>query len=264
MPVAQYVIGPPTRPNIRHDNGFLDKFPRRRPATKDYEEYARWVSKLEGAEAIQGVPFVPHNELPDALAAYRHFLRGKGRDRVFSYERFVTNDPNGAMILSNAILDARQGAELLYQQHFAGQSPVHFQMSGNAIPVGDVRYPSFPYPKTENWQKAIGAHMIWISAEVDVELASGSPSFTMLMVLHAEDRYNFNPGAKDIATGIPDSANGIFEVTGLANQYMNTSALERKVMWSRTSAAQSSTRPGEGRFTRDRNPPDNRRIRNRL
>ncbi|ABB30526.1 hypothetical protein GeomeDRAFT_2218 [Geobacter metallireducens RCH3] len=232
MPVAQYAIGPPTRPkNIRHDNGFLDSFARRKPTAKDYEEYARWISRLEGVEAIQGVPFVPHNNLPDALAAYRHFLRGNGKDHLFSYERFVSSDPSGAVILSSAVLDARQGAELLYGEYFKGQSPVLFQMSGSAIPVGSIRYPSFPYPKTENWQKAIGAHVIWLSADVDVEIANGVHSFVMQMTLHAEDRYNFNPGAADIASGIPDSANGIFEVTGLAHQYMNTSTINRRVEW---------------------------------
>lgn len=264
MPVAQYAIGPPTRPNIRHDNGFLDTFSRRKPTVRDHVEYARWVSRLEGVEAIQGIPFTPHNDLPDALAAYRHFLQGKGRDRVFSYERFVSSDPNGAVILSSALLDARQGVELLYNEHFAGQSPVHFQMSGSAIPIGNIRYPSFPYPKTENWQKAIGAHVIWISAEVDMERAHGSPSFTMLMTLHAEDRYNFNPGAADIASGIPDWANGIFEVTGLAHQYMNTSTINHKVVWSESNSTHSSTRSDKGQNTRDRKPADNRRIRNRL
>ncbi len=264
MPVAQYSIGPPTRPNIRHDNGFLDTFPRRNPTGSDRVEYVRWLSRLEGVEAIQGVPFVPHNELPDALAAYRHFLRGKGKERTFSYERFVSIDPNGAVILSSAILDAQHGAELLYKQNLAGQSPAHFQMCGSAIPVGSIRYPSFPYPKTENWQKAIGAHVIWISADVDVDVANGVPVFTMFMTLHAEDRYNFNPGAKDIKTGIPDSANGIFEITGLAQQYMNISTLDRKVVWSESSSTSISTHSYTGRETQNRRPSDNRRIRNRL
>lgn len=51
------------------------------------------------------------------------------------------------------------------------------------------------------------------------------------MVLHAEDRYNFNPGAKDIMTGIPDNDNGIFEIAGLAMQYTQTATLERIIEW---------------------------------
>jgi hypothetical protein len=34
------------------------------------------------------------------------------------------------------------------------------------------------------------------------------------MTLHAEDPCNFNVGDDDTATGIPDSDNGRFEVTG--------------------------------------------------
>lgn len=51
------------------------------------------------------------------------------------------------------------------------------------------------------------------------------------ITIHAEDRYNFNPGAKDIATGIPDSANGRFELCGLAHQYMNYGRVTRSASW---------------------------------
>jgi hypothetical protein len=72
----------------------------------------------------------------------------------------------------------------------------------------------------QNWQKAIGGHSIWISANIFVRVTgSRLPTFTLHMTIHAEDRYNFNPGQKDIATKIPDEENGIFEITGLAKQY---------------------------------------------
>lgn len=265
MTIAQYSIGPPKRPNIHHDNGFLDFFPHREPGIADYKEYAKWIGILEAGEAGQGVPMVPHNDIPDGLAAYRHFLFGKGADRVYSYERYVANDPSGSLTLSNAIRDVQQGAELLYTQNFNGQTQLHFQMTGSAIAVGSNKQwyvHLFPYPRTENWQKAIGAHVIWTSAEVDVEIQNSTPQFTMLMTLHTEDRFNFNPGAKDINTGIPDSANGIFEVTGLAHQYMNYSTLQRTVKWTGwITGYLFSSRSDTGR---DRQPSDNRRIRNRL
>jgi len=261
MPVATYSIGPPVRPTIHHDNGFLDHFSLRKPGIGDYREYAKWIGILEAGEAGQGVPLVPHNDIPDGLAAYRHFLFGKGAGRVFSYERYVANDPSGSLTLSNATKDAQQGAELLYIQKLSGQTQVHFQMSGSAISAGS-KNAAFPYPRTENWQKAIGAHVIWISAEVDVVIQNNTPQFTMLMTLHAEDRFNFNPGAKDINTGIPDSANGIFEVTGLAHQYMNYSTLQRTVKWTGWITGNLSTRRSD--TGRDRQPSDNRRIRNRL
>ncbi len=82
------------------------------------------------------------------------------------------------------------------------------------------------------------------------------------MALHAEDQYNFNPGAHDIKTGIPDAANGVFEVTGLAQQYMNYATLYRLVRWS----GKTADSPSVSRIAadRDRKPDDNRRARNRL
>jgi len=53
----------------------------------------------------------------------------------------------------------------------------------------------------------------------------------MGFTLHAEDRYNFNPGMADIATGTPDSENIRFEITGLAHQYMHNGQLTRTVTW---------------------------------
>jgi hypothetical protein len=100
-------------------------------------------------------------------------------------------------------------------------------MTSTAILVGDID--SFPYPVTVNWQKALGGHYIWMSA--DVEVSVEGRTFNMSLVVHAEDRYNFNPGQSDIASGIPDAANGRFEVTGLAKQYMNYSTLQRYVQW---------------------------------
>ncbi len=261
MSIAQYSIGPPTRPNIQHDNGFLDKFPPQKPTSADYARRAVWLAKLEGGEAVQGIPLIPHNDLPDALAAYRHFLSGNGKDRMISYERYVSNDDSGKKTLASAIMDARQGAEQLYVSVYRSQSPVHFQMTGGSISAGG-NDPAFPYPATENWQKAIGAHVIWISANVDVSVQQGIAHYTMDITLHAEDRYNFNPGAKDIATGIPDSENGIFELTGLAKQYMNYGTAQRTVSWSGTTNAQSSVHHSDN--GRVRKPYDNRRIRNRL
>jgi|GEM_PF-1841915 len=281
---ASYRVGPPQRPPIFHDNGFLQNpnndsdpnpMPTRSPSVGDRLKLAEWKAKLELAEAAQGVPFVPHNDIPDGLAAYRHFLEGGGRDRTFSYERFVSGDESGRTTLNNATRDIQLAAENRYAEMVARDpslrnKPVTFQLTGGEIPVGadpDIEpelAARYPYPTTENWQKAIGAHKIWMSGTVTVTPAStpgGRPQFTMDMTLHAEDRYNFNPNSNDIATGTPDEANGIFEQTGLARQYTNYATLGRRVGW-------EQGRPQEATSTRvdpsrDREPQDNRRARNR-
>lgn len=281
---AAYTVGPPRRPPIFHDNGFLQNpndprdpnpMPTRSPSLGDRLKLAEWKTKLELAEAAQGVPLVPHNDIADGLAAYRHFLEGGGSDRTFSYERFVSGDAAGRTTLNNATRDIQLAAENEYARMLARDPnlknrPVTFQLTGGAISVGadPAAEPElaakYPYPTTENWQKAIGAHKIWTSGTVTVAPAStpgGKPRFAMDMTLHAEDRYNFNPGNADIATGTPDADNGIFEQTGLAHQYMNYATLERRVAWEQGRPQDAtSTRPNP---SRDRQPQDNRRARNR-
>jgi hypothetical protein len=136
----------------------------------------------------------------------------------------VENDPNGAMTLENSIRETQGHAEVLCASKPTCSMTSQTFFGGG----GDAR---FPYPQTENWQKAIGAHPFWISAEVEQEIIGNNKMYTMSFLLHAEDRYNFNPGMQDIATGIPDSVNGRFEITGLAHSYMNYSTLTRTVTW---------------------------------
>lgn len=271
MPLATYTIGPPAHPHIVHDNGFLDKFAHRAPTSEDYTRLVKAVALLEGAEAVQNVPFVPHNHLGDALGAYRHFLFGHGTDRTFSYERYVANDDSGKTTLANAIKDAQAGAIELFRNGAVAllssppssgfpQTPVFYQITGTAL-AASTRSPYFPYPDTENWQKAIGAHNFWISANVLAEGLGPMYQFSMDFTLHAEDRYNFNPGAADIATGIPDEMNGVLEVTGLAQQYMNYSELKRYVTWTGLGVGKYDASPSSG--DRVRQPSDNRRLRNR-
>ena len=97
-----------------------------------------------------------------------------------------------------------------------------------------------------------------------MQVAGSSPvrTYTMTITVHAEDRYNFIPGVADIATGIPDDDNGVFEVTGLAHQYTNYGEMSRTVTWREgemNNSEISDTDPD-----RNRRPADNRRIRNQI
>ena len=63
-------------------------------------------------------------------------------------------------------------------------------------------------------------------------------------------------------TGIPDPANGPFEVSGPAQQYMTYSTLIRMVHWKGPIAnSPEITRVANGR---ERKPQDNLRARNRI
>ncbi len=230
----KFTLGAQGRPAIRHDHGFLDDgngnidASKRRPATtEDRLMFAKWVVKLEGAEAVRP-------DLVDGTTAYRHFLFGGGVKRTLNYERFVQNDSSGQRVLTSAIEDTCTAALRFHLQR-CPFSPAKtfrdaFKFQSQVISVGgrDLRY---PYAATENWQKAIGAHYIWLDGDaiVHVDPKAKLRSFSIQMSLRMEDMYNFNPGAQDIATGTPDADNGRFEVTGLGHEYLNTAVLTRSL-----------------------------------
>ncbi len=261
--VAKYTIGPPTKPAITHDNGFLDKFSKRQPTAAEQADYALWMGKLEVGEAIQGVPFFPKNDLPDALAAYRYFMEASGKDREFNAERYVENDSSGRSTLANVVTEAKNAAYDMYMWKFINKS-VSFEFTGSVLSANSKNV-LFPYPATENWQKTIGAFKFWVSGSVDVAYADKKANFDLVFTIHIEDRYNFNPGQHDIATGIPDDANGKFEITGLARQYTNVATLSRRVKWEGKPSGKHVVTTSDGRRSgRQRRPSDNRRVRNRL
>lgn len=249
---ASYQVGPPQHPPIRHDNGFLQnpKDPKdpnpiatKEPSLGDRAALVKWEAKLQGAKLLRP-------DLEDGTDAYDHFLHGGGKDRTFDYEGFVTNDEAGKTVLKSATQDTQKAAEAQYAEMIAKDpslkgKPVTFQITGSGIPVGGNNS-KFPYPSTENWQKAIGGHTLWNSATVTVTppgTPGGKPAFSMQMTVHAEDRYNFNPGQADIETGIPDSDNGRFEQTGLAHQYTQTGTVQRDVSWSQGDIQNATSKP---------------------
>ena len=280
-------------PEIRHDHGHLDdgsgnldESLREDPTWRDRLERAKWIAKLEAAELLRP-------DLVDGTAAYRHFLSGNGATRDIQYGRFLENDSSGQTVLASALEDTRQAALERHDQDLAGSEPSEgsrtYQIRTGTMSVtsGDARY---PYPATENWQKAIGAHTIWIEATVTVtvtrlgdppgERPAGSPeegemsssesgppsfsrSFDVEMTIHAEDMYNFNPGDADIATGTPDSANGRFEITGLGHEYLNRGTFTQSFQFEATmdpadSPEHSASPSDPGRASRSGRPADRR------
>jgi hypothetical protein len=230
----KFTLGATGRPNIVHDHGFLDdgtgkidNSKRRAPTVMDRLLLAKWIAMLEGAET-----FKP--ELTDGTTAYRHFLFGNGTSRAFNYERFVENDSSGMRVLNSAIEDTMTAALRFSMQRMpftpAKEMRDVFRFQSELIVVGgsDLRY---PYPATENWQKAIGGHPIWLegNATVIINPVAKSRSIEVQMTLRMEDMYNFNPDNADIATGTPDAENGRFEVTGLGHEFLQTAVLTRSL-----------------------------------
>lgn len=237
---GHYRLGPAVRPTIHHDNGFLDKYQPREPTAADRAHLAKWIAKLEGSEALCNARFGKHidkcsnEDLSDANAAYRHFLFGNGADRTINYERYLESDPAAANLVPNLINDFREHAEVI------GKDRTKFSVTSEPYTVG--RGGIGPYPKTANWQKTLGAHFLWVSGDVDISAdGNGKIWYEADLKIHVEDRYNFNPGSEDIATGTPDSENGVFEITGLAKQYMNFGTVLRHTKWTEGERVQTQT-----------------------
>uniref|UniRef100_UPI0025BCA0D8 RHS repeat domain-containing protein n=1 Tax=Bacteroides sp. UBA939 TaxID=1946092 RepID=UPI0025BCA0D8 len=203
-------------PSITHDNGFAG-FPKQSPTIKDRANYAYWYAKAKAAGVV--------TDLEDGVSAYLHYLDATGTDKNFSLQKFFDEDASGKAMRDNSIGAAKTAAEKLLP--YAGQRDISmsvpFYVGGGSV--------DYPYPETENWQKAVGAFPFYMTGVVTAQEISGRIKYTLKLTIHAEDRYNFNPGQADIATGIPDDVNGRFEVVGFAKQYMHYGTYSTTKTW---------------------------------
>ena len=232
---GRYHIGKPTRPNIVHDNGFLDVEEKRAPTKEDYEQLSKWKRMLWGAELLCNNELLrkattsltdkcASGALHDATAAYRHFLEGKGKPYTVDYEKYLRED--------SAALELKVKLRKDFQKHMEiiGKDRVKFSVTSEAYAIGPRKFAQSP--ASENWQKTIGAHYIWISADVTVTTnKSAEIVYRADVTIHMEDKYNFNPGKSDEKTGIADKENGRFEVTGLGQQFLTYGTAKREWEW---------------------------------
>jgi RHS repeat-associated protein len=204
--LKNYRIGSPTEPAMTFDESFVYD-PKAHATAGDYLSWTRWTTKGLGAMVLR-------HDLVDAVAAYRHYLDGTGTDMEVDYSKAYRDDKNVRAGVNNEIAAAQADAERL-----TATGGPRFTMTGDVERLGN--------PATENWQKTIGQHYIWGHADVTV----CADKFTMTITIHEKDRYNFNRGAHDIATGLPDDANGRFAVLGWAKSFITNGKVVKKVTW---------------------------------
>jgi hypothetical protein len=205
---ARYTIGDPTRPPLNFDDDFVYD-PEASAGISDYWAWNEWGMKLRGASLIRP-------DLDDSLELYAHYRDGAGTPMTVDYEEGYREDGSIRSTVDGEIETARQWAEQIHRE--TGRTS--FSMTGDAAQAS-------PYPAEENWQKALGGHTIWGSGNVRVE----GNTATMDVTVHAEDRYNFNRGANDIATGTPDEENGRFAELGWARSFDVSGSVTRTVTW---------------------------------
>lgn len=236
------VIGQLSAPTRLHDHGFLagpnaweiDDSKREAPTDSDHASKAMWVGINAAAATLRP-------DLWDACEAYHHFLFGLGASREVDYESFIVDDKAGKKIEQSIFEDTYLAAVRIHDflvaleqkggsmlAGGAGANSTFFVIQSELIQVGWTRFSGrYPNPGTENWQKSIGEHPIWIDAEVGVANQGGLRHFSIEITVYLEDMYNFNPGQNDEATSIPDAWNGRFEIVGLGHEYLNRATIFR-------------------------------------
>jgi RHS repeat-associated protein len=217
------------RPTFIHDDGFLGTYPKigyvpvpRAPTWQDYAAREKW----RGKSALASMKI----HLDNAIPAYWHFLDASGNDYHFDLANYLEphsfgiTDKSGVKMLENVERILRVASEDLVK---SGE-PALIMSRGFQVGDDDKR---FPYPSSEDWQKAVGGFSFYVTASVSRTEDGGFYSYSASYTIHAEDRYNFNPSQKDIKTGTPDSDNGRFELTGLAKQFMQYGRYSKNVKW---------------------------------
>lgn len=201
-----YRIGRDGAPTIGYDHDFPYD-PRVKPTLDDYKSWYKWRAMLRGGQWKR-------EDLKDGTAAYEHYMSGSGDDFEVDFARAYEEDHGIRRAVDYAVEDAMTEAMRLHKE--SGQS--QFRMTGGVSGADS---------ETENWQKTLGSFATWGSADVRIEGGRA----TMEITIHAEDRYNFNEGESDIATGKPDNENGRFETLGWARSFRAHGALTRTVTW---------------------------------
>lgn len=193
-------LGDAERPSWVVDENYDNDFPYdpdAEPTLEDYANWAKWGALGWGADTL--------NYLPDGAEAYEHYREGNGEPLELDYTKAYNEDP---AIKENCDRIVAETNRAVQQMIADGQQPpfsITSEFTG-----------AYPYPETENWQKAIGGHQVWVSADVSYD-ANGN--VVVETVIHAQDRYNFNRGQADIATGTLDEVNGRFEELGWAHSF---------------------------------------------
>jgi uncharacterized protein YukE len=217
-----YSIGAPAPPTIKWDEDFV--WNSATPTPGDYASAAEWRAKAAGSALWPG--------MEDASATYRHYWDNNGEPFTIDYDNAADEDPSIRSNIEGEIRRTMAAAEELAPGRDS------FSMTGPATTIKD----NGVYPQTENWQKALGGYQQWSSADVTI---SGTTA-TMTITVHAEDYYNFNRGASDIASNTPDDVNGRFAEVGWAKAFPTHGEAVRTVTWELGSNQPTITGPTQG------------------
>lgn len=206
-----YVVGPRTVPPFMYDNDFPYD-PDASASLGDHWDWQVWQAKLHGAQLSRA-------DLDDALALYAHYTDATGTPMGIDYEEAYREDPEIRSAVDAEIGNTSRAVDQLARENGLAAFSVTGDAASNSVLAG--------YPPTENWQKTLGGHNVWSNADVRID----GDQVTMDVTVNADDRYNFNAGEQDIATGTPDEANGRFAELGWAKEFDVHGEVHRTITW---------------------------------
>ncbi|MEU7996183.1 RHS repeat-associated core domain-containing protein [Micromonospora sp. NPDC049060] len=214
---GRFCIGAPHRP-VNHgpwDDDFVYD-PKAKATPADIASRAKWQAYRYGCIASVRAGVGPCADWGDAPYMYDRYASGTGEPYVFDFAPAYDQDP-----FLREVIDAEIAAAQRASEQLAGKSGSHsFQITGQSQNIRSN-------PATERWQKTLGSFDIWASAEVTVT----GDTVAMRITIHAEDRWDFNKDAKDIATGISDNENGRFAELGWAKGFNSSGSMVKDVVW---------------------------------
>lgn len=234
----RYILGKPERPIFAHDNGFLDVYPPRKPTISDTKMPRKWERFLDESSILcEKNSFLGFEwtvakyirecggEQPEANKAYRHFLFGDGKPRTVDYEKYIEQEEHGRAVVTTIAKDFIGHVERI------GKNRSGFSVTSKKMYAVGGQHEVIKGPKTTNWDRTIGAHQIWVSANIAVEVVAAKIVYAADVTFHMEDQYNFNPGQRDKRTHLKDEQNGMLELSGYGKQYMTYATFYRKLTW---------------------------------
>jgi len=213
---GRFCVGSPNAPagHTGADDGFKYD-PTAKATWGDRLSWAKWGARRSGCAATSWFNFGPCGDNHQGMKLYSHYREGNGTPMDIDYEAGWDQDEKIRGDITSEILSAQKAAEKLAK----GEGNL-FSITGRSRHIADQ-------PDTPEWQNTLGSYDQWSSADVQVT----GKRMTMRIRVTAYDRYNFNPGAKAVQTGLSDDENGRFAVLGWAKGFNTSGTIERTVTW---------------------------------
>ena len=186
-----------------------------------------WVVGLFNQEDAEMAKKRVDSDLSEALELYAHYRSAEGTTKYINLEKAYGEDQSIKMFIDGEIANLKKAAENIYFQKMdcTQQDKVKFQVTGSLVGMTENGF----YPELENWQKALGDFLLWLSADITYD--PKTQKATASITIHSLDMYNFNKGAKDVFTGLPDNANGRFVELGWAKSFLTKGSFTMEAGW---------------------------------